>query len=1644
VSMSAAELLRQLASQGIELWHEGERVRFRAPKGALGNEQRAELAARRPEILAELRRQATQLSQSFPLSFSQRSLWFLHQQAPDSTAYHVAMSTRILSPVQIDALRQAVQAMHDRHAVLRTTYDFIDGSLCQRVAGAVTARFEVHDVGGISDDALRERVEADYRQPFDLARGPVMRTSLFTRVPDDHVLLMAFHHIAVDAWSLLTLFQEVGKLYEEFCGGPPAGLPRPVTQYTDYAAWQEQMLAGPEGERLWDYWRSQLAPPRPPLVLPADHDRPALQTLRGSSVEFELTAAVSEKLKAVARAEGATAFVVLLASFHAFLHRLTGHRDIIVGTPTFARSKPEFLSVVGDFVNSVPLRARLDGKTTGRTLIAQLREALLGALDAQELPLPLMVERLQPERESGRTPLFDTFFVLQRFDQFRELETLLTGGTGIVQRGPLRFGAYPLVQQEGQFDLALLMVERAGVLHGVLTYNTDVLEAATVTRWTADYAALVTAFLEDPQVSLESLPQPWSPRARAADAASLLATLEQRDIRLSFDGEKLKVNAPKGALDNAARALITDNKAELIAAVRKREGAANGGVRRLDRGGPLPVSAAQRRLWFLDRIEPGRSEYNIGLAIRMRGSLDESILRRALDWLVNRHESLHLRVVESDGNAVAEILPAAPADLEVVDLLPLSAAERPVALDQRIAECLRKPFQIAQGPLCRFQLIRVAPQEYALTLSVHHIVADGWSVAIVIEEMCRIYDAMVAGREPGLAPLPVQYPDYAAWEVEQLSAGRMGPHLAFWKRELAGAPVLLDMPVDRPRPAAQSFRGGHVYRSFDTELLRKLKETSRQQGATVFMTLLAAWQVLLHRYSGQEEVIVGTPVANRSLPVLEGLVGCLVNNVALRGNLAGKPSFSEYLSRVKRSTLDAFEHAELPFDVVVESLNPPRTASHAPFFQVLFTFMSFPTQVTPPAGIQTESIDSSSRAARFDITVELIELDGRLKTLYEYATDLFDEATIERLHLHFESLLRAIVAHPSQSIGDLPLLTPVDEKLLLSWNDTAVEHDRSRCVHHLLEATARRRPEAIAVSDAGQSLTYVQLEEGANRLAALLIERGVEPGDLVGVCLDRTADMPVALAAVLKVGAAYVPLDPTHPAERLSYTLQDAGVTCVITLARFVGHLADANAPLLALDELREELSKQPATPPPVACKSDDLAYVIYTSGSTGRPKGVEVEHRNVVAFLEAMRREPGLVADDVLLAVTTLSFDIAGLEMWLPLTVGARIVIASRSDVLDGQRLAELLDAERVSVLQATPATWRLMIEAGWTGRAGLKALCGGEALPRDLAISLLERVGELWNVYGPTETTIWSTVNRVRDPRASIPIGHPIANTRVYVLEPSGQPAPVGVAGELCIAGEGVARGYRNRPDLTAEKFATIALPSGLERVYRTGDMARLRVDGQLEFLGRRDTQVKVRGYRIELGEIEAILATHTGVKECVVVVREDIPGDQRLVGYVVLGGDTAFDVEAARRTLRTKLPEYMVPNLFMTLSALPLTPNGKIDRKALPPPQTATQASEAAAAADVLMTPEQRRVAGVWCEVLQVNRVGLYENFFDLGGHSLLLVKLQGALKKEFRSEIALVDLFQRTTVAAQAERLSATPASSDALKRAQARAVKQVHA
>ena len=1659
--MSVSALLRSVEDHGVELWVEGSQLRFRARRGALTPELRDAIATQRAAVVQHLRAEAAAREARTPLSFNQRSLWFIHQEAPESAAYHVGFSVRIRSALDLAALGDAVQAISDRHATLRSTYVLSDDAqLVMVTRGCVEVPIRCHEIADHADETLRSAVDAAYVQPFDLARGPVFRCDVFVRSDTDHVLLMCAHHIACDGWSMMLAINELFALYAGNTGRETRPPPRPDRTFADFVSWQSGMLQSASGRQLEASWLTALAAPRAVVEVPTDRPRRAPRSSRGATHAFRFSPAMVDTLRAFARAHGTTLFVVLLAAYNALLFRLTGTGDVIVGTPTLGRPNADFTRTIGHFVNPVPMRTRLESGLSFRTLLQRVTQTVRQGLDGQDYPLLLMVQHAHVARDASRSPLFDTFFGLIAFDKARDgVEGGMTGMSfGALQEASgLDCTPYPLRQQEGQFDLSLQLIERDGGLDGGVLYSTDLYDADTVAQIAAHYVALLEGALVNVDLGVDQLP-PHAQRLQAADVATparpsasvqqLLDELSARDIRLSLDGEKLKVNAPAGALDSSLKARLADAKSEILATL-QRASASRGGLRRVSRDAPLPISYAQQRLWFLDRMQPGNSHYNISFPLRMTGLVDVDALVRAIDAVPLRHEALRTRIRDLDGNPYADLMESIDSVVQHADVSHLPAEER-VATAHRLALAHGvAPFDLATGPLMSCLLVRLAPDDHVLALCMHHVASDGWSLSVAAREISANYDAIVRGSVAPLPPLELQYVDFAAWQREQMNSGLLVKQLAYWKRELAGAPVLLELPADRPRPVIQTYRGTRRKFRVEPDQLVSLKTFSRAHDATLYMTMLAAWQVLLHRYSGQDDIVVGSPLANRDDPALEPVIGCFVNNVVMRGRLGGNPTFRELLHQTSQVVLGSFDNREVPFDRVVEAIRPERSTSHSPIFQAMFTLHSFPIEPAQLDGLRIELIElyeDAPSAARFDLTMEIDEHEDGLRVIYEYATDLFDATTITRMHGHYLELLREVVANPALRLSQIPLLTATDQRVLLDdVNATAFEHDRTVCVHTLVSAAAAATPDAVAVQAPDATLTYGQLERRANQMAQLLRERGVIDGSLVGVCLDRIADLPVALLAVLKAGAAYVPVDPAHPAERLVYTLTDATVACVITEARFVPLVAASNAPLLLVDEDDGAIMAQSSHAPETFVTADDLAYVIYTSGSTGRPKGVEVEHRNVVNFLRCMLREPGFTRDDVLLAVTTPSFDIAGLELFLPLVCGARTVIASRGDVLDGEQLIRLLNECHATVMQATPATWRLMIDAGWSGAPELRVLCGGEAMPRDLARELLGRTGVIWNMYGPTETTIWSTTHRVTDADQDIPIGHPIGNTTVYVLDAEGRPAPIGVAGELCIGGEGVARGYRERPELTAEKFVTLSLEGRApERVYRTGDVVRVRSDLSLEFVGRRDHQVKLRGYRIELGEIESVLVEDPAIRRAVVIVREDAPGDQRLVAYVVPATDTgSADTEALRTLLRSRLPEYMVPSMIVPLSELPLTPNGKIDRKALPAPSMLQPAT--GASADIVMTEPQRRVASIWRDVLRVEHLGVEDNFFDRGGHSLLVVKVHAALRREFQRELTLVDLFQHTTIAAQAALLSSDVTDRDAsMQRARARAARQVHA
>ena len=1128
------------------------------------------------------------------------------------------------------------------------------------------------------------------------------------------------------------------------------------------------------------------------------------------------------------------------------------------------------------------------------------------------------------------------------------------------------------------------------------------------------------------------------------NTADFLAHLRTLKIRLSVDdaGENLRLKAPTGVLSSELKTQIAERKAEILVFLQPRDGKAvrsEEPVTPVERDGSLPVSFSQQRLWFLDQFEPGSPVYNIPSAVRLSGVLDVAALERALASIISRHETLRTSIVTENGEPAAAVHEVEEWDLPVTDLQGLASGERDAAALKIASEESVRPFSLAQGPLFRNRLLVMGPQEHILILVVHHIVADGWSLGILVKELAAFYSATVTGKAVDLPELPVQYADYAHWQRRWLDGPVLEEQETYWRGRLSGQLPVLEMPLDRPRPALQTFNGDLVALTIPHAQVDRLQELARSERSTLFIVLLAGLSALLSRYSSQDDIIVGSSSSGRGRTEVEDLIGFFINNLVLRTDLSGDPSFRDLLGRTREVALGAFANQDVPFERLVEIVPTQRSLSYSPIFQVMFNFQSYPIGDLRLPGLFLSPVKMPVQATRFDLNLDAHEIKDGLALFLTYNTDLFDKETAERLLRHYVGFLANVVDEPESPLSVVDLLSADErDRMLTGWNAT----DRPLSTSALPALIAKRvatSPDSIAAVYDGAEVTYRELNERSNQIARALRAHGVGSEGLVGICLNRSMDMLVALLGILKAGGAYVPLDPTYPADRLRFMIEDSGLKVLVTESACRSVLPAEIGAVVELDSQADELSALATDDLDVAIDADQLAYVIYTSGSTGKPKGVEITHKNLVNFLQSMASSPGFSAADRLLAVTTISFDISGLELYLPLLAGGRVVLASREDCYDGVRLRRLMRESGATVMQATPATWRLLLDSGWREGNGLRLLCGGEALPRELADRLLGTGAELWNMYGPTETTIWSTVARVQ-PDDVIAIGRPIDNTRIYVLDSNSQPVPVGVSGELYIGGEGLARGYLNREVLTAERF----LPDPYSdqpgaRMYRTGDLARYRDDGSIECLGRIDHQVKLHGFRIELGEIEAALESHDQIGQAAAVVREDSPGDRRLVAYLVATGDSTPDQSELRRHLQTSLPSHMVPSGFVTLSTLPLTPNGKVDRKSLPIPDSDRPDLDA----DYIAPSGEleKLIAGVWEEVLQLERVGIQDNFFDLGGNSLLIVRVQAKLADSAGHDVPLVELFQKPTVESLAQYLEKGSASTEAVDRVQARMEKQ---
>jgi amino acid adenylation domain-containing protein/FkbH-like protein len=1037
------------------------------------------------------------------------------------------------------------------------------------------------------------------------------------------------------------------------------------------------------------------------------------------------------------------------------------------------------------------------------------------------------------------------------------------------------------------------------------------------------------------------------------------------------------------------------------------------------RNGTAPASFAQKRLWFISQLEPSNSLYNVPEMRRIHGVLNVAALERGIREILRRHESLRTTFGDVDGQPVQVLASESSGRLTITDLSQIEdESERERECARLAYEEASRPFDLSRGPLIRGLLLRLAPEEHALVLTLHHIVCDRWSLGVLFEELSALYAAFTEDLASPLPELSVQYADFSEWQHDWLRGENLDNQTSYWERQLAGAPALIELPSDRPRPSAPNHRGAIEAHLLPAALVDNLAAISQTEGATLFMALLAAFGTLLFRYSGQEDIVIGSPVAGRNYTETEPLIGFFVNTLALRIDLSGNPTFEELVRRIKDLTLNAYAHQDIPFEKLVEELRTERSLSYNPLFQVIFAFQNAPVQPLTLPGLTVERIALHPGTALFDLSWFVVPIGKDLLLRVEYSTDLFNGSTIARSLEHFHYLLSGAAANPRLRISELPLLTAAEQdRLLTEWNDTAERYSSETCTHYLFEQQAIETPDNVALSSEGRRITYRELNERGNQIARFLRDCGVRPGVCVGIALPRSSDMITGLLGILKAGGAYLPLDIDYPRERLAYIIGDAQIPIILTEKHWLD-LLPSDVSTICLDRDAAEIDRQPAEDLPQLARSSDLAYVIYTSGSTGRPKGVEIDHRGLLNLVTWHQREYCLQADDRATQVASPAFDASVWEIWPYLTAGASLHIPDEATRSSPAKLVEWLERQAITLtFLPTPLAEAVLDHLKTDGVQGLKLralLTGGDKLHRgvdpDLPFALV-------NHYGPTENTVVTTWARVAcGPQSAPPIGKPIANTRVYVLDRRMEPVPIGVPGELYIGGDGLARGYRNRPELTAERFVCDPFHAGT-RLFRSGDRVRYLPSGDLEFMGRLDDQVKLRGYRIEPREIEAVLSTHGAVKECVAIARDDMPGGRQLVAYVVSREQGALPETDFRRLLRSQLPEYMVPSVFVSLDAFPLMPNGKVDRKALPAPKNPSEKQTYVGP----KTPMEEILAATWIDVMGLKRVGIHDNFFELGGHSLLATRVVSRLGVFVGIDVPVRWLFESPTIAELASRI-----------------------
>ncbi|MFE1744071.1 amino acid adenylation domain-containing protein [Coleofasciculus sp. H7-2] len=1521
-----------------------------------------------------LQEKASKAKFQYPLSYGQQILWLLYQNAPESPAYNVAFTARIRGNVDIFALRKAFQMLSDRHPSLRNTFAIQNNEPVQEVHGYQEVYFEQIDAATWNADELARQVFKTYQRPFNLEQEPVMRVNLFTRSVEEHILLLTIHHIACDGWSIWLILDELRVLYSAAKQGTSASLPALTLTYGDYVRWQNEMLAGADGERLWTYWQKQLAGELPMLNLPTDRPRPPVQTFNGASHPFRLTQELTQQLLQLSQAEGTTLYMTLLAAFQVLLHRYTGQEDILVGSPMTGRTQTEFTPIVGYFMNLLVLRGNLSENPTFKAFLSQVRQTVLGAIAHQDYPFPLLVKQLQPNHDPSRSPLFQVSFILQKPQQFAESIELVAGiEAGVaVNWDDIQLKPFKMARQEGAFDLTLEMVVGKETLFGEFKYNTDLFDASTIKRMKNHFQTLLEGIVANLNRQLSELP--------------LLTKAERQQLLGNL---------------NEATSLV--------------EGKDFNNFR--DRSN---LTANQFLIWLGQQLYPEALVYNNAFSISIPAYISLAHFQAAFQALVNASDALRTVIEEIDGVPQQRVIANFPYTVEYFDFSQISD---PDELQSWIDRRSQISFDLKN---CLFDcvLLKLSEQKYVWYLKIHQIIADGFSFGLIFEYVSTLYERSLNNelQEPFQIP---QFQDYITYDKKYQESSRYLKAKAYWEQKLSEP--IEPMAFYGQRRLKQTTLAERVACDLGVDRTQKLKAiaaceavTGSTDNTSLFNILLGILAIYLYHICGKKRISIGMPLHNRRSKIFKKTIGSFAQEVPLRIEIEEDDSILSLINRISSTTSEAIRYGQYALENPIQN----------PIYDILLNYELQASSEFQGVKVTSESVHAGHRTESLAVRIRDWDSSGNLVLDFDFHKDVFDKELQSLAIQHFLKVLNSFLEEKKQPVSRIDLLSADQKQRILGeFNQKLAKFATEQTIFQLFEDQAQKTPDRIAVVFKDQSLTYAQLNAKANQLARYLQSLGVKPEVLVGLCAERSLEMIVGLLGILKAGGAYVPLDPAYPQDRLAYMLSDSQVQVLLTQEKLISLLPENKAQVICLDTNWEKLSQESEEDLLSATKPENLAYVIYTSGSTGKPKGVAIEHRSLVNFTQIAISEYGLTLSDRILQFASISFDTATEEIYPCLTSGVTLVLRTDEMLSSAATFLKTCQDLDLTVLDLPTAYWHQIVSELETTDIVLPeslrlVIIGGERAIPELVRIWQKRVGDypkLVNTYGPTEATVVATmypINTSANIQQQVPIGRAIANVQTYILDRNLQPVAIGIPGELHIGGIGLARGYLNDSNLTQEKF--IPNPFSNEqnaRLYKTGDLVRYLTDCNIEFLGRIDEQVKIRGFRVETGEIEAALSEYPQIKSVAAIAKEDKSGNHRLAAYIVSKEKNVTEQEL-RKFLQQKLPDYMIPSVFTNLDALPLTANGKVDRRTLSELEIQTNVSTRFVAP---RTPTEEKLAQIWAEVLGVERVGLHDNFFELGGHSLMATKILARIRQTFSVELPIRSLFEAVTIVELSDRI-----------------------